>query len=109
MRRRLSSWKITPLGWLLVLVVPVALVLALFGPGSVRIPALVVAVVVLYFVVGDVFEIDSVSIGRRGRVGKRADYVSAPVEADETAWRREREKREKDAAGESGSPPSPFG
>ncbi len=109
MRRKLSSWKITPLGWLLVSVVPVALVLGFVGPSSVRVPALVVAVVVLYFVVSDVFEIESVSISRKRGVGNRNDYVSAPIEADESAWQREREKRERDAASGSESPPSPFG
>ncbi len=108
LRRRLSSYTITPAGWFVVGLAPVAILLAIFGPSGVRTPAFVVAVILLLAAASE-----GAGAQRRGgltsskerqlRITKASRRSSGPTvttaaEADEDAWQRERERRERDGA-----------
>jgi hypothetical protein len=107
-RRVLSSWRITGLGWVFVAIVPAAFLLAALGPSDLRTPALIVGVLVLFVIVSE-----GAGSGRFGGLaggsqrerrerlsGLRtgAPPISESVEADESAWQRERERREREAS-----------
>lgn len=105
MRRRLSSYRLTPAGGAMLMLLVAALILLLFGPKHDEVPAFVVIVVILaIFVMGSA----PGGITPRGRRNRTlSDYRSefhprerslkdepeAPV--DEELWRRERERRER--------------
>jgi hypothetical protein len=100
--RFIGTFHITTLGWIVLLLFPVAVAVFLIGPSSAQAPALVVAVLVLLLVVGGSF-----SGGRRGggigAVRNAAAEIdsrerSEPIEQevdDPEAWRKERERRER--------------
>lgn len=101
LRRLIRMFHVTPLGWIVLLLFPVAVVVFLIGPKSAHAPALGVAALVLLFAVGSTFS------GRWGGVGTEAVRRAAaefhprersePIEHevdDPEAWRKERERRE---------------
>lgn len=111
LRKRLSEWRITTLGWVLIIVAPAALVVFVFGPRSLQAPALIVGLVVLF---GIALEGSSMSktrgLGGTRTLGEQRERLarelpaSAPLteatEAEEGLWQRERERRQRDASGE---------
>jgi len=108
LRRRLAEWHITTLGWVLIVLVPAAFLVFLFGPSAAQAPALIVGLIVLLAI-----SLEGASMSRaRGFSGMRTPREqrerrarqmpsSAPLteasEADEEHWRRERERRERDS------------
>lgn len=96
----MRSFHITPLGWVVLLLLPIALIAFLLGPASLQVPALVVALLVLLFVCANTFS------ARRGpdlnavrdataEFHPRAGAGQIEQEVDDPdAWRRERERRE---------------
>ncbi len=105
---RLHSYRITPVGWFILIAIPAALLVASLGPTSAQAPALVFAVLAALLAVANV------AGNSRGRWDKslaerRADLAErraefrpvdrdAPNEAntqdsDADAWRRERLRR----------------
>jgi hypothetical protein len=112
-RRVLSSWRITGLGWVFVAIVPAAFLLAALGPSDLRTPALIVGVLVLFVIVSEGAGSARFGGGRFGGLaggsqrerrerlsglGTGAPPISESVEADESAWQRERERREREAS-----------
>jgi hypothetical protein len=100
MRRRLSSYRVTPAGGAMVMLLVAAVILLLFGPKHDEVPAFVVIVAILaLFVVGS--SPGGLRTRRtfseyqdlyRPRERGLKDEPEAPV--DEELWRRERERRE---------------
>jgi membrane protein implicated in regulation of membrane protease activity len=103
-RHFFAALKVSPAGWVLVVVVPVSLLLAYLGPAAVQTPAFVVAAFALAAVLTEA--LGAAGRGRglsssreRREFAERAAKArpvsnEAPVEAGEDAWRRERERRE---------------
>lgn len=98
---RLRSYRITPVGWFILIGIPAALAVASLGPTSAQAPALILAVLAALIAVANT------AGGSRGRWDKslaerRAafrpidrdapDEVIAP-DSDADAWHRERERR----------------
>jgi hypothetical protein len=98
---RLRSYRITPVGWLILITIPAGLVMAGLGPTSAQASAFVIAALAALLAVADILG------GSRGRWGKSlaerraefgpidrdaSDEVIAP-DSDADAWRRERERR----------------
>jgi len=107
-RRLLSSWQITVLGWVFIAIIPAAFLVAALGPSGLRTPALIVGVLALFVVASEGSgsgRFGGLAGGtqreRRERLSSLrtgAPPISESVEADESAWQRERERRERDAA-----------
>jgi hypothetical protein len=108
LRQLTASFRVTPLGWIVVLLFPIALAVFLLGPRSVQAPALVVAALVLLFVVGGTFSGARIRWGGGGSPPTEAVRSAAaefrpragagPIEQeadDPDAWRKERERRER--------------
>lgn len=98
LRQSITSFKITPLGWMVLLLFPIAVAVFVLGPTSSQVPALVVAVLVLLFAIGGAFTglqgMESVSnAGAEFRPRKGAGPIEEEV-SDPEAWRKERERRE---------------
>jgi hypothetical protein len=108
LRRYLSSISITPVGFVALGVLVVALCLFAFGPSRVQAPAMIVAVILLIGVVGGA----PVGWGRRGawRSGSMAQRrhefgpagrpdiaaSAADRETEEALWHKERERYAQD-------------
>lgn len=98
---QLQSYRITPVGWFILIAIPAALAVAGLGPTFVQAPASMVAVLAALLVVA------AIAGGSRGRWGKslaerRAEFGPIDRDAldgvttqdsDADAWRRERERR----------------
>jgi hypothetical protein len=106
-RHFVSTVKIAPAGWILVVVVPVCALLVFIGPKGVQTAAFLVGAFALAMVVIEALGMPR--FGGRGfgrqNVRERREFAQrtaraapkssqAPVEAGEDAWRRERERRE---------------
>ena len=96
----MQSFHITPLGWVVLLLLPIALIAFLVGPGSVQAPALVVALLVLLFVCANTFSARQ-SLNLNAVRDATAEFHpragGGPIEQevdDPDAWRKERERRE---------------
>jgi hypothetical protein len=128
MSRRLASFHITVLGWILLVLVPIAILLAVLGPHAMQVPAFIAAAVLALFVVGGTFSgmrgYPNTEAVSRAATEFRPRARSVPIEQetyDPQAWQRERERRERDGAGQTREPdgreqdparaegPSPFG
>ena len=108
-RRSLTNYRITPIGWVFIVVTVAALGAGFFGPHALRIPGLVIGFVGLAMMVAENAGMGRSVALRTERRGRFADPTNrqsgepkplgepAAVEADEEAWRRERERR--DASG----------
>ncbi len=95
--------RLTPLAWVLMVVVLACAALFVAGPSSAQTPALVIGLLVLLVALGG-----SLTGGKGGLTGKsladrqaefhapRRDYVDAPAAEDEELWQREHERRERD-------------
>ncbi len=109
MRRRLSSYRVTPAGGAMLMLLVAAVVLLLFGPKHDEVPAFIVIVAILaIFVMGS----SQGGITPRARQQRTlSDYQNQfhprersakdePEAAiDEELWRRERERREQKSRG----------
>lgn len=103
---RLRSYRITRVGWFVLIAIPAALVIAGLGPTSAQAPALVIAVLAALLAVanaagGSRGRWDKSLAERRVDLAERRDEFrpmdrDAPDEVttpDADAWRRERERR----------------
>ncbi len=109
MRKWLAGYRVTVLGWILLVLVPVLVLVAIFGPHGAEVPSLIAAPLLALFVAGGTFA------GARGPwSAERAAAVESVENAaaefgprdgpqrieaetyDPEAWRRERERRERD-------------
>jgi hypothetical protein len=107
-RHFIATLTITPAGWVLVAVVPVCVLFAFLGPAGTQAPAFFLGALALGMVA-----MEGMGMARFGGSGggrknfrERREFAQraarssptsneAPVEADETAWQRERERRER--------------
>lgn len=109
LRRYLASFSITPVGFVALGVLLVALGLFAFGPSGVQAPAMIVAVILLIGVVGGApigwgrlgaWRSGSIAQRRRevGPTGPRDVAVTAADrEVEEALWRKERERYARDS------------
>jgi hypothetical protein len=98
LRRRVGGYHITVLGWVLVVIVPGAFLLAFLGPAAVQAPALVVGILAALAVAAEGGALPRFG-GFVGSSARRANVETQTLdatEADSDAWRRERERREAD-------------
>jgi len=108
-RGYLSSLRVTALGWLIISIGVVAAGIAIAGPRSAQIAALAVSILTFTAIVfggsgmlkrGRWSTSGSFNVSQRQSdfhaVDRDAKLLQQPVEADEAAWRRERERREHD-------------
>jgi hypothetical protein len=100
--RRLSSYRVTPLGWVFLVVIVAALALGFFGPHVCRVPGLAIGLIGLALVVAE-----NAGVGRNrglptalreapGDPSAARPTEPAAREADEEAWQRERDRRERE-------------
>jgi hypothetical protein len=97
LRRLVGSMRVTPVGWLLLVVAVVSLGLALFGSHSVQAPALIVAAAAVFVMVLGAFPGGLRGAGFR-YLGSRSEPEAQALNDvdDQAAWQRERERREHD-------------
>lgn len=103
---RLKAWiadnRITPLGWVLLIIAPAAFVTSGVGPSSLQTPAFILGMLIVLFMLAG-----SLSGGTMGRTTKgfqerRSEFGPKPRDpgdgefaaSDEALWQRERERRE---------------
>jgi hypothetical protein len=95
LRSLTSSWRITPLGWIVMVVVPALILLAAFGPAVVQVPAFIVGLLILAGVAAEgLGGLGNYRFWGRSSGGDASAQVTEAAEADEYAWQRERERRE---------------
>jgi hypothetical protein len=99
---RLSSYRVTPLGWIFLLVIAVSLGLGFLGPHEFRVPGLAIGFIGLVMVVAEHAGVASRPGLPTARRASADDVPISPVtepeavEAGEDAWRRERERRDRE-------------
>lgn len=103
LKKWISSYSITPLGWVILIVGIVALVLTGLGPASAQVPAFIVAAGVGVLLIagglsGGAYGRSTKTLqDRRAEFGPRPirpeDEIAAPAEGEQL-WQRERERRE---------------
>ncbi len=108
MRRRLASYHVTALGWILLVLVPALVLVGVFGPHGVALPSFIAALVLALLVVGGSFS-SGRGVGSNLEAVQRAGAEFEPRKGpqpieqetyDPEAWRRERERRESVERGE---------
>jgi hypothetical protein len=99
---RLRSYKLSPIAWVLLVLLLAAIALALLASGTGRDAGLIGGVIVLIMIIGgSPFGFGrgffSTTGGLRGRrIANLRSEVLDEAASDETAWERERERRERD-------------
>lgn len=102
-RQKLGGVEITPTGWVVIVLIPVSLAVSLAGPRSAQTPAFVVLLIVALAAVtaagGSLRGNRYKGLAQRRRDFRprdREDGVAQVAEADDSAWQRERERRERE-------------
>jgi hypothetical protein len=107
LRRYLTSFSVTPVGVVVIVMLAAALGLFAFGPSSVQAPAMFVGVILLIGVVGGApvgrggrgaWRNENLAERRRGFGAGRRNIVATATDqqTEEELWRKERERRAQD-------------